>query len=175
MSRTEWIYGRNVVASVLAAGVRRRAYGLAATSPALRSLGVAVPEGLAVETVSTAELDALTGSRDHQGVALRVDPFSYAPAEAVLASHLVVVLDEVTDPRNLGAVARSALAAGAGGLVLPRHRSAAVTPAAVKSSAGAVERLPVAQVTNIVAFLNEAKGAGWWVYGAAGENSSGLR
>jgi 23S rRNA (guanosine2251-2'-O)-methyltransferase len=79
------------------------------------------------------------------------------------------VLDEVSDPRNLGATARSALAAGAGGLVVPKHRSASVTPAAVKASAGTIEHLPVAQVTNVVSFLKAAKDAGSWVYGAAGE------
>ena len=169
MSGVEWIYGRNVTVSALAPGARRRAHRLAATAPALKSLRGSIPRGLPVETVAAHELDELTGSRDHQGVALQVDAFRYAHEEEVLASELIVVLDEVTDPRNLGAVARSALAAGAGGLVVPRHRSAAVTPAAVKSSAGTVEHLLVAQVTNIVAFLKQAKDAGWWVYGAAGE------
>ena len=131
MNDVEWIYGRNVALSALAPGARRRAHRLAATAPALKALRDSLPQGLPVETVAAHELDELTGSRDHQGVALQVVAFRYAPEEEVLASELVVVLDEVTDPRNLGAVARSALAAGAGGLVLPRHRSAAVTPAAV--------------------------------------------
>jgi len=169
VSGVEWIYGRNVTVSALAPGARRWAHRLAATAPALKSLRGSIPRGLPVETVAAHELDELTGSRDHQGVALQVDAFRYAHEEEVLASELIVVLDEVTDPRSVGAVARSALAAGAGGLVLPRHRSAAVTPAAVKSSAGTVEHLPVAQVTNVVAFLKQAKDAGWWVYGAAGE------
>ena len=86
-----------------------------------------------------------------------------------MRADLVVVLDEVTDPHNVGAVARSAAAAGAGGLVLPRRRSAAVTPAVVKASAGVIEQLPVAQVTNVARFLEEAKRSGAWVYGAAGE------
>jgi len=165
----EWLYGRNVAQLVLAAGARRRAHRLAATAPALKALGAALPAGLPVEVRAASELDELTGSRDHQGVAVQVDAFRYAPPEAALAAEVVVVLDEVTDPRNLGAVARSALAAGAGCLVVPRHRSAAVTPAAVKASAGTVEHLPVAQVTNVVAFLKQAKAAGFWVYGAAGE------
>ncbi len=169
MSGVEWIYGRNVALSALAPGARRGAHRLVATAPALKSLRGSLPRALPVETVAAHELDELTGSRDHQGVALQVDAFRYAQEEEVLASDLVVVLDEVTDPRNLGAVARSALAAGAGGLVVPRHRSAAVTPAAVKASAGTVEHLPVAQVTNVVAFLKQAKDAGLWVYGAAGE------
>ena len=164
----EWLYGRNVVKVVLQSGGRRRAHRLAATPAGLKALGPS-PAGLPVETLASRELDELCGSREHQGVALQVDPFRYAAAEEVLRADVVVVLDEVSDPHNLGAVARSALAAGAGGLVVPKHRSAAVTPAAVKASAGAIERLPVAQVTNTVAFLKQAKDAGFWVYGAAGE------
>ena len=164
----EWLYGRNVVKLVLQAGARRRAHRLAATPAGLRALGGAA-RGLPLETLASRELDELCGSREHQGVALQVDPFRYSSAVEVLRADVVVVLDEVSDPHNLGAVARSALAAGAGGLVVPKHRSAAVTPAAVKASAGAIERLPVAQVTNTVAFLKQAKDAGFWVYGAAGE------
>src|SRR5450756_3170606 len=81
----------------------------------LKALRPAIPSGLAVETVDTHALDELTGSRDHQGVALQVDAFAYATADEVLGAEIVVVLDEVSDPRNLGAAARSALAAGAGG------------------------------------------------------------
>lgn len=164
----EWIYGRNVVRLALAAGARRRAYGLAATPAAFKALRSSLPPKLPVETVDTHALDELTGSRDHQGAALQVDAFAYATADDVLGVEIVVVLDEVSDPRNVGATARSALAAGAGALVVPKHRSACVTPAAVKASAGTIEHLPVAQVTNVVAFLKEAKNAGSWVYGAAG-------
>jgi len=165
----EWIYGRNVVKLALAAGARRRAYRLAATAPALKALAPAIPAGFAVEIVDTHALDELTGSRDHQGVALQMGAFAYASVDEVLGAQIVVVLDEVSDPRNLGAAARSALAAGAGGLVVPKHRSASATPAAVKASAGTIEHLPVAQVTNVVSFLKTAKDAGSWVYGAAGE------
>jgi len=165
----EWIYGRNVVLLALVAGARRRAHRLAATPSALKALRPLLPPGLPVETVDTRALDELTGSRDHQGAALQVDAFAYAPVDEVLVAEIVVVLDEVSDPRNLGATARSALAAGAGGLVVPKHRSASVTPAAVKASAGTIEHLPVAQVTNVVSFLKAAKEAGSWVYGAAGE------
>jgi 23S rRNA (guanosine2251-2'-O)-methyltransferase len=164
----DWIYGRNVVQLALAAGARRRAHKLAATVAALKALGAAVPSGLPVDIVAAHELDEITGSRDHQGVALQVDEFRYAATDELLASDIIVVLDEVSDPRNVGAVARSAAAAGAGGLVLPKHRSAAVTPAAVKASAGVIEHLPVAQVTNVVSFLKAAKAEGFWVYGAAG-------
>ncbi len=78
------------------------------------------------------------------------------------------MLDRVTDPRNLGAVARSADGAGATGVVVPAHGSAVVTPAVVRASAGAVEHLPVAVVTNLARYLEQVKGADFWVYGAAG-------
>jgi 23S rRNA (guanosine2251-2'-O)-methyltransferase len=168
----EWVYGRNVAALALAAGARRRARRLAATAPALKALRGRLPDGalagLDVSVLSVHDLDELTGSRDHQGVALQVEPYPYADPSGLLGGGLVVVLDEVSDPRNLGAVARSALAAGAAGIAVPRHRAASVTPAAVKASAGALEHLPVARVTNTVAFLKQAKAAGYWVYGAAG-------
>jgi 23S rRNA (guanosine2251-2'-O)-methyltransferase len=135
----------------------------------LSGRGVAADRGPEVERVDPHELQGLTGSREHQGVACLVGDYPYVAPAALLACDLLVVLDEVTDPRNLGAIARSALAAGAGGLVLPRHRTAAVTPAAVKASAGATEHLDIAHVTNVVAFLSECKQAGHWVYGAAGD------
>ena len=168
---SEWLYGRQVVRVALSAGARRRALRLAATAPALKALGGLVPSGLPVRKAAGAELEALTRSAEHQGVALEVTPYPYADAAALLGADLLVVLDEVSDPRNLGAVARSALAAGAGGLVLPRRRAAHVTPPAVKASAGALELLDVALVTNVTAFLEQARRAGFWIYGAAGAAS----
>ena len=167
----EWLYGRQVVKLALAAGARRRAYRLAATAPALRALERDLPPGLPREVATPDELERLTSSHEHQGVALQVEPFRITPLEDLLAGEIVVVLDEVSDPRNVGAVARSALAAGAAGMVLPRRRSAAVTPAAVKASAGTLALLPVAQVTNVVDALKRAKAAGFWVYGAGADAS----
>jgi 23S rRNA (guanosine2251-2'-O)-methyltransferase len=172
VTAVEWLYGRNVVKAALGPGARRRAHTLAATAAGLDAVAGLVPEDLTVDTVSAHQLDELLGTREHQGVALQVDGYPYADPERVLKADLLVVLDEVTDPHNLGAVARTALAAGAGGLVVPRHRSAHVTPAAVKASAGTLEYLAVAQVTNVVAFLRRARDAGFWVYGAAGEAGS---
>ncbi|MEZ5125143.1 MAG: 23S rRNA (guanosine(2251)-2'-O)-methyltransferase RlmB [Thermoleophilia bacterium] len=164
----EWIYGRNVIRVALGAGARRRARKLAATAPALKALEDELARDVPVEIVTAQRLDELTGSREHQGVALQVDDYAYASGAALLQADLIVVLDEVTDPHNLGAVARSAAAAGAGGVVVPKHRSASVTPAAVKASAGMTEHIAVAQVTNIVAYIKELQAAGFWVYGAAG-------
>ena len=167
----EWIYGRQVARLALAAGAKRRPHRLAVTAAALADLGRhgADPAGVPRQLCETRELDHLSGSREHQGVALLVDGYPYADADRLVRSDLVVVLDQVGDPRNVGAVVRSALAAGAGGLALPRHRSAAITPAAVKTSAGASEHLDVARVTNIAAFLEKLKAGGFWVYGAAGD------
>jgi 23S rRNA (guanosine2251-2'-O)-methyltransferase len=114
------------------------------------------------------ELTRLAGSPDHQGVVAEVDPYPYAEAAALLEppEALVVALDQVQDPHNLGAVCRSAEAAGATGVVIPARRSASITPAACKASAGAVEHLQVARVRNLADWLARAKGAGAWNYGA---------
>ena len=95
-------------------------------------------------------------------------PFRYADADELLAlpEPMIVALDQVQDPQNLGAIARSAECAGASGLVVPERRSAEVTPAVCKASAGAVEHLPVAKVRNLADFLADAKRAGMWCYGA---------
>jgi 23S rRNA (guanosine2251-2'-O)-methyltransferase len=114
------------------------------------------------------ELTRLAGSPDHQGVVAEVDPYPYADARELLArpDALLVALDQVQDPRNLGAVCRSAEAAGAAGVVIPSRRSASVTAVACKASAGAVEHLPVARVSNLADWLGVAKEAGAWIYGA---------
>ena len=115
------------------------------------------------------ELERLATSPDHQGVVAEVDPYPYADPARLLEPEdaLVVVLDQVQDPHNLGAVCRAAEVAGAAGAVIPERRAASVTPAVCKASAGAVEHLPVARVRNVADWLGEAKEAGAWVYGAA--------
>ena len=119
------------------------------------------------------ELAELCGSRDHQGVCAGVSPYRYAGAADVLKPDdaLVVALDEVQDPRNLGAVCRVAECVGASGVVIGERRAAQVTPVVCKASAGAVEHLPVARVRNLADFLDEAKRAGAWVYGASAEDA----
>jgi 23S rRNA (guanosine2251-2'-O)-methyltransferase len=114
------------------------------------------------------ELERLCGSPDHQGVVAEVEPYPYVGATELLMGDniLLIALDQVQDPRNLGAVARSAEAAGAAGLVVPERRSAAVTAVTCKASAGAVEHLPIAHVRNLADWLAEAKEAGFWIWGA---------
>jgi 23S rRNA (guanosine2251-2'-O)-methyltransferase len=114
------------------------------------------------------ELERLCGSPDHQGVVAEVDPYPYADAGGMLRGRdsLLVALDQVQDPRNLGAVCRSAEFAGAAGVVVPERRAAAVTAVTCKASAGAVEHLQVAHVRNLADWLATAKAAGFWIWGA---------
>ena len=114
------------------------------------------------------ELERLCGSPDHQGVVAEVDPYPYAdPARLLrIEDALLVGLDQVQDPRNLGAVCRSAEAGGAAGVLIPERRSAEVTAVACKASAGAVEHLDVARVRNLADWLSAAKEAGFWIWGA---------
>jgi 23S rRNA (guanosine2251-2'-O)-methyltransferase len=123
---------------------------------------------------SAEELERLCGSPDHQGVVAEVDPYPYADRNALLrkGDALIVALDQVQDPRNLGAVCRSAEQAGAAGLVIPERRAAEVTAAACKASAGAVEHLEIARVRNLADWLAEAKEAGFWIWGADAGASS---
>lgn len=122
--------------------------------------------------MSSDELTRLAGSPDHQGIVAEVDPYPYAEPASLLRPEdaLIIALDQVQDPRNLGAVCRSAEVAGASGVVIPARGAAAVTPAVCRTSAGAVEHLPVARVRNLADWLLEAKRVtGLWAYGAAAD------
>ena len=129
---------------------------------------------MTADEVGAEELTRLAGSPDHQGIVAEVDPFPYTDPASVLEREdaLVVALDQIQDPRNLGAICRSAEAAGANGVVICERRSAAVTPAACKTSAGAVEHLPIARVGNLSDWLLTAKQDGAWVYGADAESET---
>jgi 23S rRNA (guanosine2251-2'-O)-methyltransferase len=120
---------------------------------------------------SAEELERLCGSPDHQGVVAEVDPYPYGDPVGLLRgeNRLLVALDQVQDPRNLGAVCRSAEFAGAAGVVVPERRAAAVTAVACKASAGAVEHIEVAHVRNLADWLADAKQAGFWIWGADAE------
>jgi 23S rRNA (guanosine2251-2'-O)-methyltransferase len=163
--RPDVLYGRNPVFEALRAG-RREVHRIWATAGAAREPWL---EGVHLEAADGDWLTQRAGSDAHQGLVADVGPYPYAEPASVLRgpAPLVVALDEIQDPRNLGAIARSAEAAGASGLVIPRHRSAEVTAAAAKASAGAVEHLRIARVRNLADWLAEAKEAGCWVYGAA--------
>ncbi len=164
------LYGRNPVREALRGP--REVSRIWATQAAekeswLRELAGGVP----IVRATTEELVALAGTDAHQGVAAEASEYRYAAASELLAPEdaLVLVLDEIQDPQNLGALARVAESAGASGMVIAERRTAEVTPAACKSSAGAVEHLKIARVGNISDFLIAAKDAGAWVYGAAAD------
>ncbi len=138
----------------------------------LKILAAARHKKIPVEYRSRTDLDKLTGHTRHQGVAGLQKSFTYADLEEVLQNRhpratadLIVVLDGVVAPQNLGSVIRSAQGFGATGVVIPTDRAAGVTPAVMKASAGAAGRLPVARVTNIVQTLKELKERGFWIFG----------
>jgi 23S rRNA (guanosine2251-2'-O)-methyltransferase len=172
VSGADLVYGRRAVREALRG--RREVLEVWATDRALAAepwLAEAKPRKR-----TDRDLSERADTRDHQGVLALVAPFRYADAYELAAAErpLLAVLDRVTDPRNLGAVCRSAEGAGATGVVVPAHGSAVVTPAVARASAGAVEHLPVAVVTNLARYLEEVKGADLWVFGAAGEGGTSM-
>ena len=171
MSRAFVLYGRNPIREALRAGRRpvHRVWATrgAAAEPWLRDVEVlhARPE----------EIAARCGSEAHQGLCAEAAPYPYAEPGELLArpDPLLVALDELQDPQNLGAICRTAECVGADGVVIPERRSAEVTPAVCKASAGAVEHLRVARVRNLADFLSDVKAAGCWCYGAAADSAAG--
>jgi 23S rRNA (guanosine2251-2'-O)-methyltransferase len=164
----EQVYGRRPVREalrgpreVLELWVTERA---AKAEPWLRDVS-----GVRPQTRPERELSEAAGTRDHQGVLAWAEPYRYADAHEIAAgdSPLLVCLDQVTDPHNLGAVCRTAEAAGASGVVVPAHHAARVTPAVVRASAGAVEHLSVAVVTNLARYLDDVKTPTLWAWAAA--------
>lgn len=169
------LYGRNPVREALRGS--RRVKRIWATTAAAREPWLAEASATGEIPVERAEIDeiaALCGVDEHQGVCAEVAEFVYAKATDLLSAPdaLVLVLDEVQDPQNLGALARVAESAGASGMVIAERRSAEVTPTVCKTSAGAVEHLPIARVGNVSDYLLAAKDAGAWVYGASAEGEA---
>ncbi|GGA62840.1 23S rRNA (guanosine(2251)-2'-O)-methyltransferase RlmB [Pseudoclavibacter endophyticus] len=183
---TELVTGRNSVLEALRAGIPATALHIAARiefdDRVKEILRVATSRGIPVLEVMRPELDRLAG-RDavHQGVLIRVPPYEYDDPMLLLdrvtqrrQTPLVVALDGVTDPRNLGAIIRSVAAFGGHGVVVPQRRSAGVTASAWKTSAGAVSRLPVAMAANLVATIKAYKAAGLFVIGLDGDGDMSL-
>jgi 23S rRNA (guanosine2251-2'-O)-methyltransferase len=160
------VYGRNPVREALRGP--RDVLEVWATERAVASLDW-LGEGPRPRVKRERELNEAAGSSDHQGVVAWCEPYAYADAWELASgpSPLLCCLDQVTDPRNLGAVVRSAAGAGATGVVLPAHGAAVVTAAVSRSSAGAVEHLPVAVVPNLARYLAEIKRPDLWIYAAA--------
>lgn len=165
--KQEIIYGIRPVIEALHSD-RRTVYEVLDASSSREVSSEAHKRGVPLKKPPRNHVDELTRGGAHQGVAARVSPYPYSGLEEVLAteSPLVLVLDSVTDPRNLGAVLRVADGAGAGGVVIPKDKAVGVTAAAVKASAGASEHVRVARETNLRRAVDRVKKAGLWVYAA---------
>jgi 23S rRNA (guanosine2251-2'-O)-methyltransferase len=179
-SDAEWIAGRNSVVEALREGVP--VVGVYVADGAERdgrlreAFSLAAERGVSLLEVSKNELDRLTQGAVHQGLAARIPPYEYAHPDDLLDAAdangeppLVVALDQVTDPRNLGAIVRSAAGFGAHGVVIPERRAASMTASAWKTSAGAAARIPVAQTVNLVRQLKAYQEAGLMVVGLAAD------
>lgn len=178
------VYGRHPVREAIAGP--RRVHVVHATEAAARDLADDLRH-VEVRATQPGVLDQLAGTRDHQGVVAEVESFGYChiddlfdgeardaeerDAESPRIPPLVLCLDQVTDPHNVGAIARVCDASGASGLVLPEHRSAHVTAAVCKASAGAIEHVRVAMVTNLADSIARSKGPMLWAYGASEHGS----
>jgi 23S rRNA (guanosine2251-2'-O)-methyltransferase len=182
--KEEIIYGLNPAIEALRGSRRAFELFVAGTGTDKRLeklLKLSAEKGVPVRQREKADLSRLCGTEHHQGVALRVEGFCYAEFEDILdrcresgENGLVIILDGIQDPHNLGAIIRSAACAGAHGVIIPKDRAAGVTPTVEKASAGAVETIPVTQVVNIAQALEELKKAGFWIYGAADSASAQL-
>jgi len=175
-AEAEIVAGPRAVLEILRAGkrtVRRLVLARQEAGAVIEAiLDLARRRQVPVETEPRDALDREIRGATHQGVLLEVGPFPYAEPEALVAQAsqgpapgFLLVLDGIQDPQNLGAIIRSAEAAGVHGCILPKDRAAAVSPAVVRASAGATEHLPIARVTNLAAFLASVKSRGFWVVG----------
>ena len=180
----EMVAGRNSVVESLRAGIPAMALYVTGRAQederVAEAVQLAADTGIAVLEAGLSELDRLTGGAIHQGVALRVRPYQYLHPDDLseregVTVPLIVALDGVTDPRNLGAVVRSAAAFGATGVLVPSRRSAGVTAGAWKASAGALARLPVAQAVNLTRAIEGYKKAGFFVAGLDAAGRTGVR
>ena len=182
----EWIVGRNPVVEALREGVPVTgvyvAEGTDRDARLREVFRIAAEHGVALMEIGRAELDKITSVAVHQGIAAKVPAFEYAHPDDLLdlaaenvEKPLIVMLDHVTDPRNLGAVIRSAAGFGAHGVVIPDRRSASMTAAAWKTSAGAAARIPVAQTVNLVRQIKAYQDAGCMVVGLAADGDITLR
>ena len=182
---SEWVAGRNAVVEALRAKVPVQAVyvaeGTDRDARVRETFTLTADGGVALLEVPRNELDRLTGGAAHQGLAMRVPAYEYAHpddllqlAEAAGEPPLIVALDSVTDPRNLGAVIRSAAGFGAHGVLIPERRAAGMTASAWKTSAGAAARIPVAQTVNLVRQLKAYQAAGCMVIGLTADGDVGL-
>lgn len=173
---SEWIYGRRTLAEHLAEApdTCKRLFVARGSQPPADLLATARALGLPLEEVERAKLDRLAQGGNHQGMCLEVGGWAYADLEDLAERAgeggrfpLLVALDSVQDPRNLGAVLRVADGVGAAGVLIPKDRAAGLSAAVARSAAGALAAVPVAQVVNLSRTLRELRDAGFWALGAA--------
>ena len=171
--KQETVYGKRPVVEALRSG-RRKVFEVIDAVGDEEVANAAGARGVNVKRASRQRVEELARGGVHQGVAARVEPYPYSGLEEILSipDPLVLVLDGVTDPRNLGAVLRAADGAGASGVIIPRDRAVGVTAAAVKASAGASEHVRVARETNLRRAVDAMKDAGLWVYAAGSEDAT---
>lgn len=176
------VAGRNPVVEALRAGVPATELIIASRAEMdermMESLRLAKNANLAIKEVARGVLDIITGTTNHQGIGLVIKEFQYTNFDDLLNKAqnpaLIIGMDGVTDPHNLGAIVRSASAFGADGVVIPERRNASMTGSAWKSSAGAAARMPISQVTNLVRSIEDAKKAGLFVVGLDAEGTESL-
>jgi len=172
----ELIYGINPLKEALISGgegVTRIVVARGRSESAISEIRtMARQQGIPVEIRERAFLDELAGDASHQGVLGLCRPYRYQNLDAVIANRhpscqydLVLILDGITDPHNLGALIRTAHCFGVNGVILPEHRAASITATVIKTSAGAVRHLPVARVANLASALDELKNRGFWIFG----------
>jgi 23S rRNA (guanosine2251-2'-O)-methyltransferase len=168
--KQEVIYGVRPVIEALRSP-RREVFEVLEAAGTAEVAETAAASGVPIKRVDRARIEELANGGVHQGIVARVGPYQYSGLDEILAAPdpLVLVLDGVTDPRNLGAILRAADGAGASGVVIPKDRAAGVTAAAVKASAGASEHARVARETNLRRAIDRMKKSGLWVYAAEGE------
>jgi 23S rRNA (guanosine2251-2'-O)-methyltransferase len=171
--KQEIIYGIRPVVEALNSG-RRKVFEVLDAVGNMEVAKAAGAQGVEVKGISRQRVDELARGGVHQGVVARAEPYPYSGLEEILASPepLVLLLDGLTDPRNLGAVLRTADGVGASGVVVPKDRAAGVTASAVKASAGASEHVRVARETNLKRAIDTMKAAGLWVYAAEAGGTS---
>ncbi|HEY7934112.1 MAG TPA: 23S rRNA (guanosine(2251)-2'-O)-methyltransferase RlmB [Solirubrobacteraceae bacterium] len=161
------VYGRNPVGEALRGRRAHTVKDIWASGGAAREPWL---EGVKVKLVSGEELERRCGSNAHQGICAEAGGYPYVGSEELLkvsGEPLLLALDQIVDPQNLGSICRTAECAGASGVIIPERRSADVTPAVCKASAGAVEHLRIAKTRNIADFLGDARERGYWCYGAS--------
>ncbi len=178
VGRDDLVCGINPVRETLRAAREsvRRLWTVRGVGAAEEIAALAGAAGIDVVITDQARLDDLTGGAHHQGIAAETAPFAYTPLGDVLArdARLLVALDGITDPQNLGAIIRSSEALGASAVVVPRDRAAPVTTAVVRAACGATAHLPIVQVVNLARSLGEMKARGFWIVALDLEGADGF-